>query len=275
MSGASWGDLRLAGAAGERGRTLAGFAAQSRVIHALLLREMRVRFGRRPMGFAWLFLEPLLYASLMAGLREVAGFGFTVPGVSIFVFALVSYLPFFSFRAIVGRAPQLRASLQLLFHAPVKLLDIVLARHALEAAAVISVMAVLVAGLSLWGNALPNSIPVLVLALVLLFLFSHALGMLAGAAAVLWEAAGKIIHPVMFLSLPLSGAIIAMQHLDPAIREALLWNPQVHIHEMVREGFFGDRLQSHFDIAYVALWVAALNLLGLAALRAARTRVRL
>jgi capsular polysaccharide transport system permease protein len=272
---ASWDYQRLAGTGNGEGRTLAGLAAQARVIHALLLREMRTRFGRRPMGFAWLFLEPLLFAGFIAGLRALTGIGFTVPGVPLFVFALVSYLPFFTFRSIVSRAPQLRSSLPLLYHAPIKLLDVVLARHALEAAAVIVVMAVLVAGLALWADLLPYSVPMLSLGLVLLFLFSHGLGMLAGALAVVSKIAGRLIHPILFLSMPLSGAIIALQHLDPIVREVLLWNPQVHIHEMVREGFFGDRLPSYYNFGYLAFCAAAVNLLGLAALRAVRPKVRL
>ncbi len=275
MSATSWGEPRVAGDDGTGSRTLAGFRHQFRVVHALLLREMQTRFGRRPLGFGWLFLEPLIFAGMMATLRELTGFGVSVPGVSIFVFALVSYLPFFTFRAIVARAPQLRGSLRLLYHTPIKLIDLVLARHVLEAAAVITVMAVLVLGVSLYGNAPPSSIPILALGLVLLFLYSHGLGMLAGAASAMWEISGKIIQPLLFLSLPLSGAIMALHSLDPAIQEVLLWNPQVHVHEMMREGFFGEKLPSYYDIGYVSFWVAAVNLLGLAALRAVRPRLTL
>jgi capsular polysaccharide transport system permease protein len=278
MSSTSWGEPRVGGgepAPAVVGRTLAGFRNQLRVVHALLLREMQTRFGGRPLGFAWLFLEPLIYAGMMAALRGLTGFGMSVPGVSVFVFALVSYLPFFTFRAIVSRAPQLRGSLRLLYHTPIKLIDVVLARHALEAAAVVTVMAVLVFGVSFWGNAPPSSIPILTLGLVLLFLYSHGLGMLAGAASAKWEISGRIIQPLLFLSLPLSGAIIALNNLDPAIREVLLWNPQVHVHEMMREGFFGEKLPSFYDVGYVSAWVAAVNLLGLAALRAVRPSLTL
>jgi capsular polysaccharide transport system permease protein len=59
------------------------------------------------------------------------------------------------------------------------------------------------------------------------------------------------------------------------VRDVLLWNPQVHVHEMMREGFFGGRLQSYYDIGYVCFSVAAANLLGLAALRAVRPSLTL
>jgi capsular polysaccharide transport system permease protein len=38
------------------------FAVQRRVIRALLMREIQLRWGRRNLGFAWLFCEPLIFA---------------------------------------------------------------------------------------------------------------------------------------------------------------------------------------------------------------------
>ncbi len=37
-------------------------AVQRRVIGALLMREIQLRWGRRNLGFAWLFCEPLVFA---------------------------------------------------------------------------------------------------------------------------------------------------------------------------------------------------------------------
>src|SRR3954468_1571244 len=37
-------------------------AVQRRVIGALLMRELQLRWGRRNLGFAWLFCEPLIFA---------------------------------------------------------------------------------------------------------------------------------------------------------------------------------------------------------------------
>jgi capsular polysaccharide transport system permease protein len=66
---------------------------------------------------------------------------------------------------------------------------------------------------------------------------------------------------------------MALHQLDPAFREILLWNPQTHLHEMIRYGFFGDALPSYFSIAYLCFWIGLLNLVGLAALRAVRPKL--
>jgi capsular polysaccharide transport system permease protein len=255
-------------------RTLRGFRMQLRVIHALLLREMQTRFGRNQLGFLWLFIEPLMLAGAIATMKWAMGVGRTYPGIPIFVFSLVGYLPYFTFRAIIARAPgTLQSNMSLLYHQQIKLLDVVLARHALELAAVITVMALIVIGVAIWADMPPNNVPVLFIGLVLLFLYAHGLGLCAAAAAAASEWAERIIHPLIYLSLPLSGALFALHSMPPRVREILLWNPQANMHEMVREGFFGHLLPSYYDIPYTVFWVMIVNLIGLAALRAVRPRL--
>lgn len=274
MSGTSWGDSRAYGSPGAVSRTLSGLRVQLRVIHALLLREMATRFGKNQLGFLWLFLEPLLFAGAIALMRTTLGIGRSVPGVHPFIFGIVSYLPFFTFRSILARAPgTLRSNLPLLYHQQIKLLDVVLARHALEMAALIVIMTVLVCGIAFWGDMPPYSVPVLLPGVVLIFGFAHGCGLLAAAASAAFPFVQRILPVMVFLSLPLSGAMVSLQMLDPQIRELLLWNPQAHMHEMIRYGVFGDKIKCHFDIGYAALWVAVVNLLGLAALRAVRPKL--
>ncbi|MGG5823018.1 ABC transporter permease [Falsiroseomonas sp. HW251] len=272
MSGSAW-----SGPAGQESgvsRTLRGFQLQFRVIQALLLREMQTRFGRNQVGFLWLFLEPLMLAGAIATIKSVMGMGSHYPGIPIFVFTLVGYLPYFTFRAIISRAPgTLQANMSLLYHSQIKLLDVVLARHALEFAAVITVMAVIVIGVAVWADLPPNNVPILLVGLVLLFLYAHGLGLCAAAAAAASEVAERLIHPLVYLSLPLSGALVTLDSLPPKLREILLWNPQANMHEMVREGFFGHLMPTYFDVGYTAFWVAIVNLIGLAALRAVRPRL--
>ena len=262
------------GGEGFSARTLPGFKLQAVIVQALLLREMQTRFGRNQLGFLWLFIEPLLLAAAIGAFKWATEIGQTIPGVSIFVLTLVGYLPYFTFRAIVGRAPgTLKSNMTLLYHARIKLLDVVLARHLLEMAAVFTVMTFLAIGVMIWADMVPAGIPALFLALILLFLFSNGLGLMAAAASAVSLIAERLIQPLVYLSLPFSGALMALHQLDPAFREVLLWNPQTHLHEMIRHGFFGDALPSYFSIAYVCFWVAVLNLVGLAALRAVRPKL--
>lgn len=260
--------------AGGVSRTLRGLRLQWRVTEALMLREMQTRFGRNQFGFLWLFLEPLMLALAISSMKWLMNRGHGYPGVSLFTFSLVSYLPYFTFRAIVSRAPgTLQSNMTLLYHQQIKLIDVVIARHLLEAAAVLGVMALIVIGVAVYDDLPPNNIPMLMFALVLLFLFAHGLGLLAAAGSAYSEIIERLIHPLTYISLPLSGALIALYSVPGWIREVLLWNPQANIHEMVRDGFFGNLLPCYYSVGYVLFCVAVLNLLGLAALRAVRPRL--
>lgn len=272
MSSTSWDGPAPADRA--EGRTLRGIRSQLRVIYALFLREMQTRFGRGHLGFLWLFIEPVLLAFMIALMKVSFSLDSTHGTINPFVFALVCYLPFFAFRGIVGRAPgTLRTNMTLLYHPQIKLIDAVLARHALEMAAIITVMMLIAAGVAIYGDSPPADIMLLIYGLVLLFLLANGLGLLAAAGSAWSPLVERLIHPLTYLSLPLSGALTPMASFPPILRDLMLWNPQVHIHEMVREGFFGGEIQSYFDVGYVTLCVGIVNLLGLAALRAVRPKL--
>src|SRR5437870_1657189 len=47
---------------------MASVRIQRRIIGALVLRELLTRFGRRNIGFLWLFIEPMLFTAGVLGL---------------------------------------------------------------------------------------------------------------------------------------------------------------------------------------------------------------
>jgi capsular polysaccharide transport system permease protein len=257
----------------EFSRTVQGFRIQGRVIHALLLRELQTRFGRGHLGFLWLFLEPLLLAVGISVFKLLVNSGGT-GAVPPFLFVVVGYAPYFAFRAIINRAATaFQANMTLMYHRQVRLLDIMIARNLLEMAAVTCVLLLVVAGTSWFTGFTPYSIPVLVAALMLMFSFANGVGLLVAAAAARWEIVDKIVHPLTYLSLPFSGALFALHFMPPSWRDVLLWNPQANLHEMVRDGMFGDLIPAYYDVTYVVIWVFMVNLLGIAAVRAVRTKL--
>jgi capsular polysaccharide transport system permease protein len=99
--------------------------------------------------------------------------------------------------------------------------------------------------------------------------------MLVAAGTAVSEAVERLVHPITYIMMPLSGAFFMVDLLPPETRELFLLNPQPHIHEALREGMFGDRVTSHFDLLYAASWIVVLNLLGLAAVRSVRPRLEI
>jgi capsular polysaccharide transport system permease protein len=231
---------------------------------------MQTRFGRHQLGFLWLFLEPLILASAIGFIHSLRS-GHEKYGVSVFLFYLIGYTPYFAFRAIISRAVSAFGSnSSLLYHQRIKLFDIVMARNILEAMAVLAVVTLVVILTALVTDRLPYSVPALVAGSVLMLLYAQGLGLLAAAAATTSDLADRIVHPLIYLSMPISGAFFAMHSLPASIRELLLWNPQVHFHEMVREGMFGDVLISYYDVPYMLGSILVVNLIGLSAMRVVR-----
>ncbi|MDP3415753.1 ABC transporter permease [Falsiroseomonas sp.] len=254
-------------------QTMEGLRVQGRVIHALLLRELQTRFGRGHLGFLWLFLEPLLLASAIGILKSLFSPGGT-GAVPTFLFVVVGYAPYFAFRAIINRATTaFQANMTLMYHRQVRLLDIMVARNLLEMSAVTCVLLLVIASTSWLTSFAPHNLPTMMLALLLLFGFANGLALLIAAGAARWEVVDRIVPPMTYISLPFSGALFALHYLPRGWRELLLWNPQVHMHEMLRDGMFGDLIPAYYSTPYLLAWVLGLNLLGLAAVRAVRTRL--
>jgi capsular polysaccharide transport system permease protein len=252
-----------------------GLKAQVRVVYALLLREMLGRFGLSRVGYLWLVAEPVMLALGVSGIHWMMGEG-DVHGVPVFLFYGLGYAPFFMFRAILTRnASTIQAAHSLLFHRPIKLMDLCLARTILEATACLPVIFLFVLASVMSAGIWPAEPGLMPLVLVISALFAHGMGMLLAALVVFYEPLERFIHPLTYLMMPFSGAFSMIESLPPAGQEALLWSPLVHVHEAFRDAMWGSRIVSHYDLSYPILWALFLNMLGMAALRAARPHVTL
>ncbi|HEY8611611.1 MAG TPA: ABC transporter permease [Roseomonas sp.] len=252
-----------------------GMATQGRVIGALIMREMQTRFGRHNFGFLWLFFEPLFLGSMVGLMHYAHGRGMP-GGVNPFLFSIVGYVPFFMFRAIVNRAGSaLHSNLTLLFHRQVTPVDVMVARNLLEAASVVGVIVIILTVVAWWAGMWPANAGLVFFSLVLMFLICHGVSMLVAAAVSRWEGTDRLIHPLTYLMMPLSGAFYALHWLPAHLREVLLWNPLVSIHEAIRHGVFGEAFPSYYDLTYVGWCILIVNLLGMLALRTARRKLEI
>jgi capsular polysaccharide transport system permease protein len=264
----------MSGRAGPAG--LAGaFAVQRRVVGALLLREMQTRFGRHNLGFLWLFLEPLILALAISGIHWASGH--QMPnGISVFVFYVIGYVPYFMFRAIVNRSTgAIHANLTLMFHRQVKVHDVLLARSLLEVGSCTGVILLILMVFGAVGGHWPHDPTLMAYAMLLSALVGHGLALLVAAMTAVHESLERLVHPFTYMMLPLSGAFFVADLLPPDTRELFLLNPLPNIHEALRDSMFGDRLVSHYSLPYATAWAIVLNLLGLAAIRSVRPKLEM
>lgn len=249
---------------------------QSNVIGALILRELHTRFGRQNIGYLWLFTEPLLLAFAVALLHSQRHLP-VANGVLSIPFAIAGYTLFIMFRSMVSRAEtMLEANRPLLNHRQVTILDMAVARALLELASTTAVLVLLLIGAWLVGLANPPADIVAVAgAVVLLGWFSFAVAMVVIALGHESPMAGRLIHPLLYLSMPLSGAFFAMPWLPAGLRETAAWIPTVPIFELMRVGLFDGYPDADASLTYPIVVCAALTLIGLAGLRLLRPRLQI
>ena len=82
-----------------------------------------------------------------------------------------------------------------------------------------------------------------------------------------YESVEKLWHPASYILFPLSGAAFLVDALPQAAQEFVLLLPMVHGTEFLREGYFGSKINAHYDLAYMTLLNVGLTLLGLAQTR--------
>jgi capsular polysaccharide transport system permease protein len=253
-----------------------GLAVQAHVIGALILRELHTRYGRENIGYLWVIGEPLILAAAVAALHAGAKthYGLNLRPVP---FSIVGYCVFILFRSIILRAETTLLSNQpLLYHRMVGIFDMLVARAALEGAATVCALAILLAGACALGLAEPPAqLLLLIAAIALMLWFAFGLSLLVCAATHVSPLAARLIHPITYLLMPLSGAFYMLSWIPQPFRGWLAWFPLTQIFELARAGQFASAKTTYVDAPYLVAWCLALSFFGLAAIRITRRRIHL
>ena len=253
---------------------LRGFAVQSTVIGALLMREIHTRYGRDNVGYLWLIGEPMILASVI-GLMHSTGrspFGSDLAPLPV---AVVGYTIFIMFRGIVTRSEgALEANTPLLFHRMVTVFDIITARALLEAAGTVATLAILLFVLNILGLAGPPARPLyLAAAIGLVFWISLAHSLIISAISHENRTVARLVHPYSYFMIPLSGAFFEVAWLPHPYREYILWLPLPHMFEIARYGQFRSASPDYYSFEYAVGWCLILSFIGLILSRGVRANV--
>jgi ABC-type polysaccharide/polyol phosphate export permease len=193
----------------------------------------------------------------------------------IVAFAITGYSSVLLWRNSVNRCSDaIKSNINLLFHRNVRLIDLFLSRILIEmSGATASFVCLSMVFITLeWMSPPVDLVPVLQ-GWFMLAWFGTALAILVGVGSAYSDLVERIWHPVAYLIFPLSGAAFMVDWLPPAAREYALILPMVHGVELLREGYFGDAVHTHHDIAYMASINLVLTLCGMFLLKDAARRV--
>lgn len=254
-----------------------GLGNQMRIMRALMLRDMMVRYGRANIGFAWVILEPIILTAGVMVLWSIMNPS-TKSGVKIVEFVLTGYMPLTLWRHLTGHSVILifRRSAPLLYHSRITLFDIVFSRLALE------IIGTTIALLFVWGVLNLTGVvgdianfDLLILGWLMMAWLAGAVGLLFAAASEKYEVLERFIQPFQYLLIPICGAFSMVDWLPKWAQDALLLNPMVHCYEVFRAGYFGDNVTTHYSLPYFFAWAFLLTFLGVVSVFHTRGHVQI
>jgi ABC-type polysaccharide/polyol phosphate export permease len=251
-----------------------GLAIQLRVLHALMMREVITRFGRENLGVLWLVAEPAVFTLGVTALWTAAGLhhGSSMP---IVAFAITGYSSVLMWRNTATKCNQaILQNFNLLYHRNVQVLDVFITRIVLElAGATASFITLAVVFTALGMIEPPVDLLTVISGWLMLAWFGASLGLTLGSASAYSELVDRIWHPTSYLLFPLSGAAFMVDWLPKTMQEVVMLLPMIHGVELLRDGYFGQTVRTHYDIPYMATICLVLTFVGLVLARDASRRV--
>jgi capsular polysaccharide transport system permease protein len=237
---------------------------QMRVVYAVLMREIRTRYGRRKLGYLWAFFEPALHSAVLYSLWSVRGKE-AIDSMPLILFLVTGLVPFFLFRYSYSQVSSaVQGNRALLAHRQVTPFDVMLSRALLEFLTRVAILAVFLAGLALYGYEITLREPLtLLFALVLLSIGGVGLGLVTQAAATVFTSITSIMQAVMRLLYFTSGVIFPLSILPKSVQEYALYNPLAHLMQYCRTAFTPLGPIDGVNAAYPSMFIAGVLLFGL------------
>ncbi|MFU1912119.1 ABC transporter permease [Bordetella hinzii] len=212
------------------------------VVFALLLREMRTRFGMRRMGAFWILFEPIIHIvaimlviTVLRG-RQLTGFDYPL-------FVLVGMVPYFLTRNIAIKLMDSVSANRSLFAYPnIRIFDTYVARTLVESALYACVFVIIMLGMW-WFLDYDVTIrnPLAFFAILLVGIgMSFGIGLIL---SVIVEAMPNSRMFVRFLFMPLyflSCVLVPVWIIPRDLLHWALWNPWLHVLDGLRRSYFDN-----------------------------------
>lgn len=245
-----------------------------RVVFALMLREIKTRFGESHLGFVWLFLEPLLFVVPVILFWRTTR-GSMDHGLPLVEFLLTGYAPFVMWRHCVSRSvTAISANAGLLYHKTINPERIIVARCLLEiAGSFVSIGSIYIVFYMIGLVRMPHYMSYFLLGWLYMALVSWAFGAVFAALSQVADIMEKIITTFSYLFLAIGGSFYMVEWLPKSVQAYVVWIPTVQAFEMIRYGYFGEVPHTHWSPLNMFVCALVLSVLGLQLLKVARTHI--
>lgn len=236
---------------------------------ALLIREVRNRYGTFRGGYVWAVVQPLAFVVVLNESRALLGAGDReIYGVSGQYFLLIGILPYFMFQQSFHQAMGAMRSFRGVFnYREVRPIDIILVRSTIEFVLLGLVLMLTMLGLHFFHKPVEFEDPLRFLAAIgLLFVFTQGLGLIADVYSTRSDNMRRVFmlldRPLFFLS----GVFFTLEVVPEGLREYLMWNPLAHAIDLGRGAMLSE-YTSPCSWLYLSMWSFSLLLFGLGAYR--------
>ena len=222
--------------------------ATTRIIAALILREMSTLYGRSPGGYIWALAEPILGIVLLSMIFSI---GFRSPqlGTNFPTFYATGLIPFLVFSDISTKVAQsINYSRQLLAYPCVTFVDAIIARFFLNLFTQLLIGFIVLLGITSVFETHTSLEPTPIL-LAIAMASALALGVgtlncfLLSYFSIWQRIYGIMTRPLLLIS----AVLFTLETVPQPYRDWLWFNPLVHIIGTLRAGFYNS-----YDAAYVS-----------------------
>jgi len=237
---------------------------QQRVVYALLLREMRNRYGKYYLGYLWAFIMPVFRVAVLTVLHALIFESNTIYGAPPVVFFFLGVWPFLLFLNAYMRSIGSFSSYRSLFvYRTVKPIDAWIAAVVTELAIYLIILILCYLAAVWWGLDFAIDKPLEVIAVVaLVYILGATMGLIVETISVNIPdvgRAGRLARRPLFWA---SGVFFTIDMLPPAIKPYLIWNPVLHATDLIR-GMALSEYTPEGSLSYLCYWTLGMTIFAL------------
>ncbi|WP_267523141.1 ABC transporter permease [Campylobacter sp. MG1] len=211
------------------------------IINALILRELKTRFGKNPtLGYIQVIFEPMMHIIVILTIISLIKDKF-LQQIPFILFLISGMVPFFMFRSIINFMMNgIEANKSLFTYKPVRPIHVFLARALLEGILYFVIFCILMitTGFFINYNIIPFNIVYSLLVFIWLVIIAFALGLLLAVVFYGRDVIKNIIGYALTMMYFGSAIMFPLWIVPNQMIDILAYNPILHIIELFKENYF-------------------------------------
>jgi ABC-type polysaccharide/polyol phosphate export permease/thioredoxin-like negative regulator of GroEL len=250
-------------------------ALRWRVIHAIILRDIRTKYGHTSLGYIWAILEPIGHLCTLGAVFFTLNSSPPPLGDNLFLYYVSGLLPFLMVSHVSHDIMNAADAASEMLRMPLVKRTDVMAAHALRqfATEIVVGLVIFSTGGLLGLATLPADLLTAMSGIVLLWLLAVGVGSVNHVINSLFPSYETFYAALIRLLYFSSGIYYSPITMPDWVRDLLVWNPVLQGVELFRSGYFHQYDPHWLDVRYLVTWVVVSLVTGLSMERALRPRL--